>query len=233
MKQYHNYIFDLYGTLIDIETDENRLLFWKKLAERFQLGDNYSALRKQYLSLCEKAQKKNPLVHAEIDLAPIFRELFQTHDDQKIAYMAYEFRKMSRKKFRLFPGVTETLETIRKRGGHCYLLSNAQALFTRPELEESGLDQYLDGICISSEFGLKKPDILFMEHLLSKYQLDRSESIMIGNDFTGDMECAQRCQMDSLFINSGGCPEDTLMKMKKIYDITAVADSVYEGLKDD
>ena len=72
-----------------------------------------------------------------------------------------------------------------------------------------------------------------MEHLLSKYQLDRSESIMIGNDFTGDMECAQRCQMDSLFINSGGCPEDTLMKMKKIYDITAVADSVYEGLKDD
>ena len=130
MKQYHNYIFDLYGTLIDIETDENRLLFWKKLAERFQLGDNYSALRKQYLSLCEKAQKKNPLVHAEIDLAPIFRELFQTDDDQKIAYMAYEFRKMSRKKFRLFPGVTETLETIRKRGGHCYLLSNAQALFT-------------------------------------------------------------------------------------------------------
>ncbi len=29
---YKNYVFDLYGTLVDIHTDENDLAVWKKLA---------------------------------------------------------------------------------------------------------------------------------------------------------------------------------------------------------
>ena len=32
MKAYDNYIFDLYGTLADIHTEENDPLVWKKLA---------------------------------------------------------------------------------------------------------------------------------------------------------------------------------------------------------
>ena len=32
MKAYDNYIFDLYGTLVDIHTEENDPLVWKKLA---------------------------------------------------------------------------------------------------------------------------------------------------------------------------------------------------------
>ncbi len=30
MKQYKNYIFDFYGTLVDIVTDENKLELWEK-----------------------------------------------------------------------------------------------------------------------------------------------------------------------------------------------------------
>ena len=29
--KYENYIFDLYGTLIDIRTDENKPEFWEKI----------------------------------------------------------------------------------------------------------------------------------------------------------------------------------------------------------
>ena len=32
MKQYRAYLFDLYGTLVDIHTDEGKAAFWKRLA---------------------------------------------------------------------------------------------------------------------------------------------------------------------------------------------------------
>ena len=33
--RYQNYIFDLYGTLVDIHTDENKASLWKKIAVYF------------------------------------------------------------------------------------------------------------------------------------------------------------------------------------------------------
>ena len=32
-KMYKNYIFDLYGTLVDIRTDEGKNSLWKKMSE--------------------------------------------------------------------------------------------------------------------------------------------------------------------------------------------------------
>ncbi len=32
MKNYQNYIFDLYGTLLDIRTDEDDPLLWDRMA---------------------------------------------------------------------------------------------------------------------------------------------------------------------------------------------------------
>ena len=36
-RSYRNYIFDLYGTLVDIHTDESKPSFWKALAEHYGL----------------------------------------------------------------------------------------------------------------------------------------------------------------------------------------------------
>ena len=32
MKAYDNYIFDLYGTLVDIHTNEKKAYLWKKMS---------------------------------------------------------------------------------------------------------------------------------------------------------------------------------------------------------
>ena len=66
-REYDNYIFDLYGTLIDIHTDEQQPLLWEKMAEYLDehFGAKYepSALRKRYLEICkdeeDKLQAKN------------------------------------------------------------------------------------------------------------------------------------------------------------------------------
>lgn len=35
-RKYDNYVFDLYGTLIDIRTDENDLKAWEKMARFYE-----------------------------------------------------------------------------------------------------------------------------------------------------------------------------------------------------
>ena len=63
---FQNYIFDLYGTLIDINTNEWNIGLWKKMAEFYGFyGAEYTPkeLKEAYFDQCriqeEKLQKKN------------------------------------------------------------------------------------------------------------------------------------------------------------------------------
>ena len=60
MKKYKNYIFDLYGTLIDIETNENGLALWKKMAGLYSVyGADYSwrELKKRYSEYVQEEEE--------------------------------------------------------------------------------------------------------------------------------------------------------------------------------
>ncbi len=61
-REYDNYIFDLYGTLIDIHTDEEQPQLWEKMAdylkEHFDSIYEPKALRKRYLEICAEEEKK-------------------------------------------------------------------------------------------------------------------------------------------------------------------------------
>ena len=57
---YKNYIFDLYGTLVDIHTDEESPLLWEKMADFYSVyGADYEPgeLRKAYLRMVEEEEK--------------------------------------------------------------------------------------------------------------------------------------------------------------------------------
>ena len=86
-----------------------------------------------------------------------------------------------------------------------YLLSNAQKIFTEYEMRALDIANYFDGIFISSEHGVKKPDIRFFEKLLETYGICREQAIMIGNDGICDIEGAKeavwlRCMSIPIFL---------------------------------
>ena len=93
-KEFDNYIFDLYGTLIDIHTDEERAGLWQEMAdyleENFEAIYKADALRKRYLEICaeeEKAlQKRNGADWPEIRIEDVWVRLIlegRTEGDQK------------------------------------------------------------------------------------------------------------------------------------------------------
>ena len=193
-ENYKNFLFDLYGTLVDIHTEESPPAFWRSISRLLGMqGVKLApgALRERYEN--EIARQEAALrsvlpagAEPEVDLGPIFRSFFEeagiSADDRTVADFARTFRLLSLRRLKLFPQVKEMLKALHQAGKRVYLLSNAQALFTRPELILLGLDTRLDGSILSSEVGRKKPDPAFFQMILEKYDLDPAETVMVGND---------------------------------------------------
>ena len=220
MKQYSAYLFDLYGTLVDIHTDENKPGFWKKIADWYRShGAAWDAegLRAEYLRLCAartaELQWQYPDAAVEIDLLPVFRALYTEKNvrpgDALPADSAWAFRRASTTHLRAYVGAAELLDALRAAGGRVILLSNAQGCFTRPELELLGLAERFDRIYISSEIGFQKPDPRFFGAPLWELGLDPSDCLMIGNDPLCDLGGARRAGMDAVYIRSALSPRQT------------------------
>ena len=236
-----NYIFDLYGTLVDIRTDESTPSFWRRMALFLSLqGAAYGPeeLRLSYLSAvegeidrCSARRPDIPRAHIEPDILPVFKTLYAEKgievDDLRARDTALVFRALSMvKTVRLYPHVLTVLETLRRQGKGLYLLSNAQAVFTMAELGKLGLLSRFDGIVLSSDAGVKKPDKAIFEYLLSKYGLRPEACVMIGNDINADMGGAASVGMAGRFIHTNLSPECQRPLPKNCQEITCLLDLI-------
>ena len=241
-KAYQNYIFDLYGTLVDIHTDEDSPQLWASFALYLGLSGlpaKADSLRESYIRLCKKAQaakkdmlsaqrKKGPF---EMDILSVWKELGReagVHlSEQQATEISRVFRMLSLRRLSLFPGTKEVLRLLRNKGKKVILLSNAQASFTRPELHLLGLDTEFDAIFLSSEAGVKKPSPAFFD-LLWEFGLEPKESIMIGNDDLCDCRGASQAGMDSIYIKTEQSPTPDILLSGNCKQIAALS-----GLLDD
>lgn len=215
---YQNYIFDLYGTLIDIRTDEYSAGFWRKAAGIFsRRGASYTPgeLHGYYIKLVRREKIREHLLHPtiryiDIDLLRVFRKIYLRRgvspSEDLLLETAERFRTASTEHICLYDGVIDLLDSLRADGKRIFLLSNAQRSFTVPELRRVGLYDYFDGIMISSDERICKPEPAYFRRLLQRYDLDPAESIMIGNDPYSDIRGACSVGMDSLYIHQAISP---------------------------
>lgn len=212
---YKNYIFDLYGTLIDIKTNENKPYLWQKVADFYRFhGADYTPqeLKKEYEKLCmEEGEKIQDVEWAEIQIEKVFLKLFEEKgvqaDISLATHIGEMFRILSTKYLRLYDGVIDFLKELKQKGKKIYLLSNAQYIFTIPEMKALKIYDYFDGIVISSTEECKKPDPKFFDIVINRYNLKKEESIMIGNDSITDIKGAHDAGLKSLYIHANISPE--------------------------
>ena len=204
-----NFVFDLYGTLIDIWTDEEKEELWEGIASLIGDGEERAdEVRAEYLSLCREAYRGEG---HEINLLSVFEKMLQKRDvDTSVApSLASEFRRMSMVRLKRFPGVKSMLSELKKHGG-VYLLSNAQSCFTIDELKSTDLYSLFDGILISSDVGTKKPFPDIFRIAFERFGITAENSIYVGNDLRDDILGATGVGMKSLYIKtaqSGNYPD--------------------------
>ncbi len=211
---YRYCVFDLYGTLVDIRTDEEEPALWEDFSvflRRYGIVFPAETLRGTYLESCDLETRRRAGALArqgipgpeEINILCVWERIAcrcgVSLSEEVLRGISRWFRQRSTRKLRLFDGARELLEGLRLQGCRPLLLTNAQESFTLPELEALDILPLFDCVYISSCAGVRKPSPAFFG-LLFDDGLSPSDCLMVGNDDVCDCHGAARAGMDSLYI---------------------------------
>jgi putative hydrolase of the HAD superfamily len=213
-------IFDINGTLIDIETDERMEQAYRAVGHfltyqgislrRWEVHDLYFQIMKEQFA-------RNTEIYPEFDVVAIWRELLERHASdftrslppgklqQTSLFLAELHRGISRKRLILFPQVLEVLDQLRKQYPLA-IVSDAQSAYAVPELNAVGLHGYFDPVIISGDFGYRKPDARLFRKALDRLQVLPGQAIFIGNDCYRDVFGARQLGMKTIMF----CPTQAI-----------------------
>ena len=214
--RYTDLVFDLYGTLVDIHTEENELV-WEKTALYFgyygasYTGESLQAAFQADMTRREAVAGQSYEVFPDIPFDAVLADLFRAKGVSENADIlglnaVQVFRIASTEYIRLYDGVFEALAAFRKKGYRLWLLSNAQRAFTAYELRLLGLSDQFDKVYLSSDFQCRKPDVRFFNALLQEQQLDPAKCLMIGNDRDTDIAGAKNAGLSTLYMHTNLTP---------------------------
>lgn len=216
--RYTDLIFDLYGTLVDIHTDENDLV-WEKTALYFgYYGAHYTPTALEAAFFVELRRRETtagqayecyPDIPCEQVMAQLFRAAGVLEQADELGVNAAQLFRISATEYiRLYPHVLSALGRLRAAGCRLWLLSNAQRVFTAFELRHLGLGAQFEGVYISSDYRCRKPDPRFYQALLQEQGLDPTKCLMIGNDRHTDIAGAKAVGLDTLYMHTALTPAD-------------------------
>lgn len=209
-------IFDINGTLTDIQTNEwhddvyrviSNLLSYQGIL----LGT--SALKDSYFQIMEEQRAARGERHPEFDAVGIFREIITRHStdftrrlppeklEQLPRLFAETHRAASRYRLQLYHGVEDTIKQLLPRY-HLAIISDGQTAYAVPELNAVGLFGYFDPVIVSGDFGYRKPDKRLFESALTAMKMEPSEVVFVGNDMYNDVHGAQKLGMKTVFSRS-------------------------------
>jgi putative hydrolase of the HAD superfamily len=204
-------LFDLYGTLIDIDTDESMEEIYRSISHYLTYHGVYlhrERVQDSYYQIMKQQKETSAEEYPEIDVEAIWnaflkQEGIQSADKRaKLAtILAQIYRGISRKRLQLYPSVKIVLDELRV-GYHLALISDAQPCFALPEIQAVGLNGYFDPIIISANFGYRKPDRRLTEKALATMKLTPSEVICVGNDMFRDIYGASLLGIKTIFVDS-------------------------------
>jgi putative hydrolase of the HAD superfamily len=219
-------LFDVNGTLIDIETDE-----WMEEAYRaishyltYQgISLHRGEVRDLYFQIMKEQFAASKERYPEFDVVAVWREVIRryatehTHClgpeklQQMPQFIAELQRGISRKRLAAFPHTLEILGQLKMRH-RLAIVSDAQSAYGVAELRAVGLADLFSPIIISGDYGYRKPDPRLYQTALAELQVRPEEAIFVGNDRFRDVHGARQVGMKTILFcphgNQGGSAEN-------------------------
>ncbi len=201
--------FDIYGTLVDISTDEYDPSAYSVLSRYLGYhGVQVSpdALKEAYLSHVGRTLKESNEVYPEVDLYKVFYSIMHKHGSKRysksmVVDTAMLFRALTRKIFGAFPMICDVLIDLSK-DYKLAIISDAQWVFTPAELATLDLARFFKTKILSSQFGYKKPDVRLFELAMNKLRVTPEECVYIGDNPKKDLVGAKKAGIDFLFFRT-------------------------------
>ena len=209
-------IFDINGTLADINTNEWHDDVYRVISNLLSYQGillDTNAVKNLYFQIMEEQRATRHERHPEFDAVGIFREIinrFSTDFTRRLpfekveqlpVYLAETHRAASRFRLQLYHGVEETIKQLLPKY-RLAIISDAQTAYAKPELNAVGLLGYFDPVIVSGDFGYRKPDKRLFERALNDMKMGSSEVVSVGNDMYNDVHGAQKLGLKTIFFKS-------------------------------
>ena len=115
--------------------------------------------------------------------------------------MSVDYLDILPNKTNLFPYTLEILEYLKGKGYQIHLITNGFESVQFKKIENSNLASYFNQVITSEASNSLKPHKEIFEYALQKSNAILSESIMIGDNESADIQGAINIGMDSVFVN--------------------------------
>jgi putative hydrolase of the HAD superfamily len=207
MSQIRAVIFDCYGTLVDIKTDEDKDEVFKYVSLYLQYyGGTIDAekLRSAYELEKERLLRDSGERYPELDLEQVFENIL-LKEGMYCPFLAESCCKLqrliSRDRFQLFPDTLPVLREMKREGYPLGMVSDAQRVFCMEETRLLGISQFFDHAIVSTDFGFKKPDLRLFTVACDLLNVPPAESVYIGDNFEHDIKGPKDIGMPVILIN--------------------------------
>ncbi len=182
-------LWDIDGTLLDFHAAEREAI--KTLFKQFNLGNctdemlaRYSAINKVYWERLERGELTKPQIligrfldfftreGLDTSVAAEFNEAYQVSLGDTIVYC------------------DDSLEIIKALRGKVrqYAVSNGTIIAQTKKLRLSGIGDLMDGVFLSEEIGVEKPNAEFFNKVFASIaNIDKSKTIIVGDSLSSDI----------------------------------------------
>lgn len=230
---YSNILFDLYGTLLDLKSDEESSEVWQKTAFLYTLyGAPYDPeeLKREYHRIVRGLLAKSPSDFPDIEIRDVFSGLFREKGAAFNASMMDSvistFRDVSTVTLSLCPGAAETLRKLKTQCKKICLLSNGQRVFSEMEMKRLGISGFFNRTFFSSDYGISKPDRALFDKVAMAEGLVPSDTVFVGNSLRDDIAGAASMGWDTVYVcrtlqdaESGVTPTHCIQSMDELPEI--------------
>ena len=233
---HHNFLFDLDQTLLDFHASEYKALGIVLNENGLSFSDEIYRAFKAYNKSLWLELEKGTISRTEL-FTRRFLDVFSRCEGDSSGLDPLKvndafIRTMSVNGV-LMDGALAFVRRLKDNipDARIYIASNGATVNAKGRLASTGLDRYTDGVFISEEMGVTKPDAAFFERILEQIGEPGSSCIMIGDSLTSDMLGAKNASLDSVWF----MPSGNIGEAMAAYDINYCASSfeeLYEILRE-
>jgi putative hydrolase of the HAD superfamily len=204
MKNITDIFFDLDHTLWDFE--KNSALAFEKVLKKNDVEINLQEFLKQYVPLNFKyweLYRKDLVTQQQLRygrLKDTFDILNYQISDEKINVLSDEYIHFLPEFNHLFEGTIEVLEYLKPKY-NLHIITNGFDKVQAGIIKNSNLEPYFKTITNSEMAGVKKPNPKIFEYALSLSNLNKNQTIMIGDCIEADVQGAISFGMDAIHFN--------------------------------
>lgn len=221
-------LWDIDATLLDFHAAEKQAI--KTLFERFNLGkctdemiQRYSKINRSYWERLERGEVTKPQVLVgrfedyfaseglDTSIAPEFNQAYQLSLGDTIVFCDDGYN------------IVKSLKGKVKQ----YAVSNGTVVAQTKKLRLSGLEDLFDGVYLSEDLGVEKPNVEFFDKVFADIgPIDKSEVIIVGDSLTSDMKGGNNAGILTCWYNPSNATQSgeykidyEIANLHEIYDV--------------